>query len=95
MCDRMDVGGLSAERHPDVGDKPVVFIHDAYEGGMGLAEQGYERAIELFEKTLDLITECECEDGCPSCIQSPKCGNMNEPLDKKAAMVILKEILKV
>jgi len=93
MCDRQDVGGLSTDSHRDTGGRPAIFVHDAYDGGMGLAEAGYERLGELLEKTLELVDECSCEDGCPSCIQSPKCGNMNEPLDKQAAILILKEII--
>jgi DEAD/DEAH box helicase domain-containing protein len=93
MCDRQDIGGLSTDSHPDTDGRPAVFIHDAYDGGMGLAETGYERVSELLEKTLELVEGCECEDGCPSCIQSPKCGSMNEPLDKAAAILILKEII--
>lgn len=93
MCDRHDIGGLSTDSHPDTGGRPAVFIHDAYDGGMGLAEAGFERVGELLKKTLELIKDCGCEDGCPSCIQSPKCGSMNEPLDKKAAVFILKGLL--
>lgn len=94
MCDRDDIGGLSTNMHPDVEGEPVIFIHDGHQGGVGLAEVCYERIEELLEKTLELVKDCSCRDGCPSCIQSPKCGNMNEPLDKKAALMLLKGILK-
>jgi DEAD/DEAH box helicase domain-containing protein len=93
LCDRNDIGGLSTPAHPDTG-KPQVFIYDAYPGGIGIAEKGYEMIGDLWEATLNVITECPCEDGCPSCIQSPKCGNNNKPLDKAAAVIILKELLK-
>jgi DEAD/DEAH box helicase domain-containing protein len=94
MCDRQDIGGLSMDSHPDTGGRAAIFVHDAYDGGMGLAETGYKRIAELLEKTLDLVGGCGCDDGCPSCIQSPKCGSMNDPLDKKAAILILKQILE-
>ncbi|MFH1540136.1 MAG: DEAD/DEAH box helicase [bacterium] len=89
MCDRQDIGGVSTNHHVDTG-KPTVFIHDAHEGGMGIAETGYRRVGKLLGRTLELLEECPCDDGCPSCIQSPKCGNMNEPLDKEAAAIILR-----
>ena len=92
MCDRLDIGGLSTPCHPDTG-KPQVFIYDAFPGGVGIAEKGFELIEELWKATLSAIEECPCEDGCPSCIQSPKCGNNNEPLDKKAAVVILRGLL--
>lgn len=94
MCDRQDIGGVSAEMHPDTAGDPVVFIHDGCGGGIGIAETGYERVEELLKKTLELIRDCPCETGCPSCIQSPKCGNMNEPLDKNAAVMMLEGILQ-
>lgn len=93
MCDRDDIGGLSTNEHPDTGHA-TVFIHDAYPGGMGLAETGYNRIEDLLHRTLDLIQGCACKSGCPSCIHSPKCGNMNEPLDKEAALAILKSLLR-
>jgi DEAD/DEAH box helicase domain-containing protein len=92
MCDRQDIGGVSTDAHPDTDGRPAIFIHDAYDGGMGLSEAGYERIDELLGKTLELVEGCECKHGCPSCIQSPKCGNMNFPLDKKAAILIIKEL---
>jgi DEAD/DEAH box helicase domain-containing protein len=88
MCDRNDIGGVSTTFHPDTG-RAQVFIYDAYPGGIGIAEKGYELVRQLWQATLKAVVECPCQDGCPSCIQSPKCGNNNEPLDKKAAIMIL------
>ncbi|MDD4859941.1 MAG: DEAD/DEAH box helicase [Dehalococcoidales bacterium] len=92
LCDRNDIGGLSTPLHPDTG-RAQVFIHDAYPGGIGIAEKGYEMITELWQATLKVIAECPCQDGCPSCIQSPKCGNNNEPLDKEAAAILLEGLL--
>jgi len=88
LCDRNDLGGVSTPFHPDTG-KPQIFIYDAHPGGTGIAEKGFELIQDLWRETLRGIRECPCEDGCPSCIQSPKCGNNNQPLDKKAARAIL------
>ncbi|MDO8674247.1 MAG: DEAD/DEAH box helicase [Dehalococcoidia bacterium] len=93
MCDRRDIGGLSTAYHPDTG-KPQVFIHDAQPEGIGIAERGYDLIRELWQTTYQTIGECPCEEGCPSCIQSAKCGNNNEPLDKMAALVILGALLE-
>ncbi|MFQ5812419.1 MAG: DEAD/DEAH box helicase [Anaerolineae bacterium] len=92
MCDRMDIGGLSTPNHPDTG-RPQIFIYDAFPGGVGIAEKGFDILEELWQATLSAIEECPCEAGCPSCVQSPKCGNNNEPLDKEAAAVILRRLL--
>jgi len=92
LCDRNDIGGICYPHHPQVG-KSAIFIYDAYPGGVGLAQRGFEIILELLEKTLKLIKECECEEGCPSCIHSPKCGNGNKPLDKEAARLILEGLL--
>jgi DEAD/DEAH box helicase domain-containing protein len=92
LCDRNDIGGISYPHHPQIG-KGAVFIYDGYAGGVGLAERGFEVVEELLTKTLELIEGCECEDGCPSCIHSPKCGNGNKPLDKQAAIVVLRGLL--
>jgi DEAD/DEAH box helicase domain-containing protein len=88
LCDRWDMGGLSTPEHPDTG-LPTIFIYDAYEGGIGIAEKCYEIFPELTKATLDLVRDCECKEGCPSCIYSPKCGNKNKPLDKAVAREIL------
>jgi DEAD/DEAH box helicase domain-containing protein len=94
MCDRKDIGGLSTPMHPDT-EHPTIFIYDGFEGGIGISETIYAIVEELWEKTLQLISRCECKDGCPSCIYSPKCGNENEPLDKRAAIDILERLLKM
>ena len=92
MCDRWDIGGLSTPRHPDT-DAAQIFIYDGFPGGVGIAEKGFELLPELWAATLDVIRGCPCADGCPSCVQSPKCGNFNSPLDKKAAEHILRRLL--
>jgi DEAD/DEAH box helicase domain-containing protein len=93
MCDRWDIGGLSTPRHPDT-DAPQIFVYDAFPGGVGIAEKGFDLIEDLWRATLEAVRDCPCEDGCPSCIQSPKCGSNNEPLDKAAAVVILDELLR-
>ena len=92
MCDRWDIGGLSTPLHPTTGNA-TIFTYDGFEGGIGISETLYLKIKPLWEKTLKLIDNCECKDGCPSCIYSPKCGNENKPLDKKAASIILHRLL--
>jgi DEAD/DEAH box helicase domain-containing protein len=92
VCDRWDLGGISTPAHPQV-PQPVIFIYDGYPGGVGLTERAYETMEQLLATTFEMIRDCECEDGCPSCIQSPKCGSGNHPLDKKGALLILGYIL--
>ncbi len=92
ICDRWDVGGVSIARHADTG-LPTIVIYDAVPGGAGVAELGYEAADRHLQATLESIEACGCRDGCPSCVQSPKCGNANEHLDKAAAAVLLRAIL--
>ena len=92
MCDRADIGGLSTPMHMDTG-KPQIFIYDGHPGGVGITEKGFELIWELWRTTLDALEGCPCKYGCPSCIQSPKCGNNNEPLDKTAARYILEGLL--
>jgi len=92
LCDRNDIGGVSTPIHADTG-KAQIFIYDAYPGGVGIAAKGFEMITELWSATLQAIEECPCQEGCPSCIQSPKCGNNNEPLDKKAALLLLQGLL--
>ena len=92
LCDRNDIGGIAYNYHPQV-DKSAIFIYDGYPGGVGLAQRGFEVILELLEGTLDLLKNCECEEGCPSCIHSPKCGSGNKPLDKRAAVMILEFLL--
>lgn len=93
MCDRWDIGGLSTPHHPDTGTA-LVFIYDAFPGGVGIAEKGFDLLTELWQATGEGVRGCPCADGCPSCIQSPKCGSNNEPLDKQAAVLILTGLLK-
>ncbi|MEE8442953.1 MAG: Zn-binding domain-containing protein [Dehalococcoidia bacterium] len=94
LCDRNDIGGVSTPLHPDTG-RPQVFIYDGHAGGIGIAEKGFELIEELWAATLRVVKECPCEDGCPSCIQSPKCGNNNHPLDKAVAATLLRGTLGI
>ena len=93
-CDRWDIGGLSTAAHPQTG-APTVFVHDGHAGGAGFAERGYRAGREWLAATLAVIEGCGCASGCPSCVQSPKCGNNNEPLDKAGAAVLLRLLLEV
>ncbi len=92
MCDRLDIAGLSTPFHAQT-NRPQVFVYDAMPGGVGIAEKGFELLLELWHATLTAIVECPCQAGCPSCIQSPQCGNNNEPLDKAAAILMLQLLL--
>jgi len=92
LCDRWDLGGLSTARHPDT-DRPTVFIYDGYPGGAGLAQRSFERLPDHLQLTRRTIASCRCRDGCPSCVQSPKCGNGNDPLDKRGAVEVLDLLL--
>jgi len=94
MCDRWDIGGVSTPIHSDTG-RPTIFIYDGCEGGIGISEKLYEMIEMVFSTTLRLIMDCECKEGCPSCIYSSKCGNENEPLDKNAAILILDRVQKM
>ncbi|MGN6782405.1 MAG: DEAD/DEAH box helicase [Marmoricola sp.] len=87
-CDRWDIGGVSTRRHPDTGVL-TVFVHDGHPGGAGFAARGYETATGWLAATRDAIEACGCAEGCPSCVQSPKCGNQNHPLDKPGAVRLL------
>lgn len=91
-CDRWDIGGVSTARHPDTGVL-TVFVHDGHPGGAGFAERGYRTAAAWLRATRATIAACECASGCPSCIQSPKCGNGNDPLDKRGAVTLLDALL--
>ncbi|MBA3028668.1 MAG: DEAD/DEAH box helicase [Desulfobacteraceae bacterium] len=91
LTDRNDLGGLSTPFHPRV-EGPAVFIYDAVPGGAGLVLHAFEKAESLLKHTLDLISQCPCENGCPSCVHSPKCGSGNRPIDKAAALFILTEM---
>jgi DEAD/DEAH box helicase domain-containing protein len=88
MCDRWDIGGLSTAFHQQTG-RSTIFIYDGHPGGVGITRVGFERFEDLVDDALRLISECPCRAGCPSCVQSPKCGNLNEPLDKRGATELL------
>jgi DEAD/DEAH box helicase domain-containing protein len=92
ICDRWDVGGVSTLFQEQVGG-PAIVIYDGYQGGAGIAELGFESADRHLQATLEAIEGCACEGGCPSCVQSPKCGNWNEPLHKQAAIDLLHTVL--
>lgn len=94
LCDRFDIGGLSTNYHSQT-DKATIFIYDAYEGGIGLAEKAVEVMEKLVEVTRDMVKTCQCQKGCPTCIYSPKCGNDNKPLHKKGTIFILEAMLKL
>jgi DEAD/DEAH box helicase domain-containing protein len=92
MCDRWDIGGLSTNAHPQTGT-PTIFIHDGHPGGVGITRIAFAHFEELVNDAHRLISECRCRDGCPSCVQSPKCGNLNEPLSKAGARELLERLL--
>ncbi|MFH1011546.1 MAG: DEAD/DEAH box helicase [bacterium] len=92
LCDRADVGGISYTKHPQL-HGGAVFLYDGYAGGIGISKRIYEVVEQLLERTHKLISECTCEEGCPSCIHSPKCGAGNKPLDKRAAVMVLDGLL--
>ncbi|HLX20161.1 MAG TPA: DEAD/DEAH box helicase [Gaiellaceae bacterium] len=88
MCDRWDIGGLSTNWH-DFTEAPTIFIYDGHPGGVGITERGFEQFEGWVADTLRMLEGCPCEQGCPSCVQSPKCGNLNEWLDKAGAITLL------
>ncbi len=92
MCDRWDIGGLSTNVHYQTG-RPTVFVYDGHSGGVGIAERGFETFEGWVKDTAKMLDGCPCESGCPSCVQSPKCGNLNEPLDKAGALELLGRML--
>jgi DEAD/DEAH box helicase domain-containing protein len=92
MCDRWDIGGLSTNLHFQTG-RPTVFVYDGHPGGVGIAERGFEVFEGWVADTERLLGGCPCEKGCPSCVQSPKCGNLNEFLDKAGARTLLRRML--
>ena len=91
-CDRWDIGGVSTALHPDTG-APTVFVYDGHPGGAGFAERGHAAISAWLRATREAIGACECLRGCPSCVQSPKCGNGNDPLDKAGAATVLDLVL--
>jgi len=92
MCDRWDIGGLSTNWHEDTGE-PTVFVYDGHPGGVGIAERGFDQFEGWVADTAHMLEGCPCERGCPSCVQSPKCGNLNEWLDKAGALTLLRRML--
>jgi DEAD/DEAH box helicase domain-containing protein len=88
MCDRWDIGGLSTNVHFQTG-RPTVFVYDGHSGGVGITQRGFDIFESWVEDTAKLLAGCPCDHGCPSCVQSPKCGNLNEPLDKAGALELL------
>jgi DEAD/DEAH box helicase domain-containing protein len=94
ICDRWDVGGVSMAIHPDTGH-PTIFVYDGYPGGAGIAELAFAALHRHVAAAQELVDGCPCDDGCPSCVQSPKCGNWNEYLDKEAAVALLETLLSV
>ena len=94
MCDRFDIGGLSTNYHEDT-QEATIFIYDGYEGGIGICEKAVDVFVELLNSTIDLLNNCSCKSGCPSCIYSPKCGNDNKPLHKNATKYILEYLSKM
>ena len=93
MCDRWDIGGLSTNIHFQT-DAPTVFIYDGHAGGVGITERGFKAFEGWVEDTARMLEGCPCSDGCPSCVQSPKCGNLNEYLDKAGAWKLLGRMSK-
>jgi DEAD/DEAH box helicase domain-containing protein len=91
-CDRWDIGGVSTALHADTG-RTTVFVYDGHPGGAGFSERAYERGLPWLRATRDAIAACECATGCPSCVQSPKCGNGNSPLDKAGAIRLLTAVI--
>ena len=92
MCDRWDIGGLSTNIHFQTG-LPTIFIYDGHPGGVGITRRGFERVRASGRRRRAPVGECPCEDGCPSCVQSPKCGNLNEPLHKAGALELMRAML--
>jgi DEAD/DEAH box helicase domain-containing protein len=92
MCDRWDIGGLSTNVHSQTG-LPTIFVYDGHAGGVGITERGFERFEGWVEDTARMLAGCPCAGGCPSCVQSPKCGNLNDYLDKDGALTLLRRLL--
>jgi DEAD/DEAH box helicase domain-containing protein len=94
MCDKRDVGGTSTAAHPDVGGGAVIFIYDGYPGGIGIAEKAFEVFEQLASATFEMVRDCDCEDGCPSCVYDRQCGNDNQFMDKQAALLLLDRLTR-
>ena len=94
MCDRWDIGGLSTNLHFQTG-RPTIFVYDGHAGGVGITERGFDAFEGWAADTAKLLDGCPCDHGCPSCVQSPKCGNLNEPLDKVGALTLLQRMLSI
>jgi DEAD/DEAH box helicase domain-containing protein len=94
MCDRWDIGGLSTNLHFQTG-APTIFVYDGHAGGVGITERGFDSFEGWAADTARMLEGCPCEHGCPSCVQSPKCGNLNEPLDKAGALTLLQRMLSM
>jgi DEAD/DEAH box helicase domain-containing protein len=92
MCDRWDIGGLSTNVHFQTG-QPTIFVYDGHPGGVGITQRGFEAFEGWVEDTAKLLEGCSCDRGCPSCVQSPKCGNLNDMLDKAGALELLGRML--
>ncbi|HEY6069526.1 MAG TPA: Zn-binding domain-containing protein, partial [Gaiellaceae bacterium] len=92
MCDRWDIGGLSTNVHFQT-NEPTVFVYDGHTGGVGITERGFDCFEGWVEDTARMLEGCPCADGCPSCVQSPKCGNLNEMLDKEGALTFLRRLV--
>jgi DEAD/DEAH box helicase domain-containing protein len=95
-CDRGDIGGVSTASGPAPGDLsglPTIFVYDGYPGGAGFADRGFRQLSTWWSATAAAIEACECRHGCPSCVQSPKCGNANDPLDKPGAVQVLRLVV--
>lgn len=93
MCDQRDIGGLAIPCHENT-QQPTIFIYDGFEGGIGLSEKTYDVMFEIAKLAYLMIEACRCENGCPACIQSPRCGSDNRPLDKRGTLIILKEFIQ-
>jgi DEAD/DEAH box helicase domain-containing protein len=93
MCDRRDIGGLSTNFHPDT-QRPTVFIYDGHPGGVGITERGFDQFEGWVRDTAEMLRGCPCSAGCPSCVQSPKCGNLNDMLDKEGALTFLTRLVE-
>jgi DEAD/DEAH box helicase domain-containing protein len=94
MCDRWDIGGLSTNLHFQTGG-PTIFVYDGHAGGVGITERGFDTFEGWAADTAKMLDGCPCDHGCPSCVQSPKCGNLNEPLDKAGALTLLQRMLSI